>query len=172
MSEIDGRDPISVAHVPEERYAGEVKQEFESLAGAVNKIFDNAINLHDGHYHSDKDSLAFLVEAEKQLEPRNWKKVLQNLKNKLTGCDKMDASWLLFQMIRDAYTTSLTLKMAQAEKDGDKEEMENLDTLMGLYTLLHGETEESYKKGMAITYGGVHRVYLPQWYKNHYIDMI
>ncbi len=148
----------------------EKKKKFEAIATIVKEKLDGSIDLGNRRYDSAKDSLAFLVEATVQLHPREWSVMLNLLSEKIKQTPKNeDVKWLLFQSIRDAYTASLTLKMKQAEKAGDKQEMENLDTLMGLYTLLHGETEENYKNGMTITYGGVHRVYLPEWYKNQYI---
>lgn len=123
-------------------------------------------------------SLAFLVEANRQLDRNMWHGVLKEIEEKVQEIwRKSDAhkesafkltTWLLHDLISNLYQTVLLRQLVEAEKKQNSEAKGVLEQRVKQFSSLELLKKTLKEQDKPIGFAGVHSTFYPIWFVKHF----
>lgn len=170
--------------VPPEQITNEKKEmigEFEQLATLMSQFPHSDIDLSQGIYQIQKDALAFLVDSMKNVNGNNWKFLLQGIKQQISNSleknplnnaegAEIEASWIINKSIYDLYMQVIQSELKHAIENNNQTHAKLLNNIAQLNMKFHRIDVANHEKGQRVSFGGIDRTLLPQWYKEKYIN--
>lgn len=149
----------------------DTKSIFSSLCQAID-CASSYSGIEKDSLELEYKALAFLVEAFKQLNPKQWKDSLKELHVKLL--DKANApqpnlneiNWTLAQLIDNLYKKALVFHLLKAQTDGNEKKKNNLRRSLKLYEQVENNNRRIHQAGRLFTFGGIRDDFVPRWYKS------
>jgi hypothetical protein len=125
-------------------------------------------------WQEEKENLAFLIEATKQLDPDNWKDTIKYLKMKILDLSQNNASeapkevtWILLQTINTAYKASLAFRSADAHNNGNGRQGLSFERTLQLYDLSESLASNMHQEGKPVCFNVIRPEFVPLWYKRN-----
>ena len=123
-------------------------------------------------------SLAFLIEANRQLDRNMWHGVLEGIEEKVQkiwqkseanheGAFKL-TTWLLHDLISNLYQTVLLRQLLEAEKKQNTEAKGVLEQRVKQFSNLELLKKTLRGQDQPIGFSGVHNTFYPVWFTNHF----
>ena len=125
--------------------------------------------------HNLKGTLAFYIEANKQLSPE-WQDVLNSVEQKIRNIwqenvnqtqSYKQTTWLLDELVSGIYQTVLFTQLSLPGKDGNAEHTKFLQRSLKHLETLQKLREMLKKQDKPIGIGGIHETFYPSWFFKH-----
>lgn len=152
-------------------------ESFQNFMDFINEDPNLHVPLDNGEQDLLKDALAFLLEANKQLNPKDWEEKIDDLKNKIkelrdTNSDKTEVlketTWLLNNAVTNLYQTSLAMKILEAENTKNSKKVNFLTQVLKNMESTRNIKKSMEKRKKAVSVGGINESFLPSWYKRKF----
>jgi len=134
---------------------------YNELLKCLREIEDLRLDLQ-----SPTESLAFLIEEMKHKNPESWEEDVFSLIEEIRELNllegKSGVTWFL-----TGYINSIYMKFLDRRKEKFIDDRNTLEIIEIMKEMTHLSTEfarKSYEEGQSVTFGGVSRDYIPEWY--------
>ncbi len=132
---------------------------------------NNSVN---ENWKGEQESLAFFVEATRQLEPDNWKDLLKSLKNKILDIKvnnplkaELEIRSLLLNSIAHLYKTSLAFRVIDANKLGDVRQSISLERTLQAHKVIDIMSKNFQDNGKLVSLNIVRNDFIPSWFNSN-----
>lgn len=142
----------------------QIHKEFVNILRECN----NSVN---ENWKGEQQSLAFFVEATKELEPDHWKDLLKSLKNKILDIKvnnplkaELEIRSLLLKSIAHLYKTSLAFRVIDANKLGDVSQSLSLERTLQAHKVIDIMSKIFQDNGKPVSLNIVRNDFIPSWF--------
>ncbi len=140
-------------------------QKYRELIESVCPI-KGLMNRYSGeNWESAKKSIAFLVEASKQLDHEHWQENLSDLRNRIIRLNDLpEVSWVLSECISGLYQASLKLKLLEAKREMNCVKSNEFMVILSLLDIHLMLAKNLHKEGKAVSLNFIKDEFVPHWY--------
>ncbi|MEQ8190118.1 MAG: hypothetical protein ABRQ39_19260 [Candidatus Eremiobacterota bacterium] len=143
-----------------ELFAREIEL-YNELLECLEEIGDFKLN-----FQSPRESLAFLIEEMKHKNPESWEEDVFSLMEEIKELNliegKPGVTWFLTRYINSVYVNFLDRR--KEKFTDDRNTLEIIEIMKEMTQLSTEFARKSYEDGQPVTFGGISRDYIPQWY--------
>jgi len=135
---------------------------YNELMDCLREIEDLRLDLQ-----SPGESLAFLIEELKHKNPESWEEDVFSLIEEIRELNliegKPGVTWFLTGYINSIYMNFLDRR--KEKFIDDRNTLEIIEIMKEMTQLSTEFARKSYEDGQSVTFGGVSRDYIPEWYE-------